>query len=40
MAQRPDGKLILIYYWNNVGQPGAKPFRYIATTVFDPSAWK
>ena len=40
MAQRPDGKLILIYYWNNVGQPGAKPFRYIAATVFDPSAWK
>lgn len=40
MAQRPDGKLILIYYWNNAVQPGAKPFRYIAATVFDPSAWK
>jgi Neuraminidase (sialidase) len=40
MAQRPDGKLILIYYWNNVVQPGAKPFRYIAATTFDPSAWK
>lgn len=40
MAQRPDGKLILIYYWNNVVQPGAKPFRYITATTFDPSAWK
>jgi len=40
MAQRPDGKLILIYYWNNAVQPGAKPFRYIAATVFDPAAWK
>lgn len=40
MAQRADGKLILIYYWNNAVQPGAKPFRYIATTVFDPAAWK
>jgi len=40
MAQRPDGKLILIYYWNNVVQPGAKPFRYIAATTFDPTAWK
>jgi len=40
MAQRSDGKLILIYYWNNGVQPGAKPFRYIAATKFDPSAWK
>jgi Neuraminidase (sialidase) len=40
MAQRPDGKLILIYYWNNVVEPSAKPFRYIAATTFDPSAWK
>ncbi|HEY0966918.1 MAG TPA: sialidase family protein [Opitutaceae bacterium] len=40
MAQRADGKLILIYYWNNAVQPGAKPYRYIAATVFDPSAWK
>jgi len=40
MAQRSDGKLILIYYWNNAVQPGARPYRYIAATIFDPSAWE
>lgn len=40
MVQRPDGKLVVIYYWNNVNQKGAKPYRYIASTVFDPDQWK
>ena len=40
MVQRPDGKLLLIYYWNNVGLEEAKPYRYIASTLFDPDKWK
>ncbi len=40
MVQRPDGKLVMVYYWNNVGQEGAKPYRYIASTIFDPDNWK
>lgn len=40
MVQREDGKLVMIYYWNNVNQKDAKPFRYIAATIFDPEEWK
>ncbi len=40
MVQRKDGKLVLIYYWNNSLQEGAKPYRYIASTIFDPGQWK
>ncbi len=40
MVQRPDGKLVIVYYWNNALQPGAKPYRYIAATIFDPDSWK
>lgn len=40
MVQRADGKLIIIYYWNNAKQKGAKPYRYIASTIFDPNQWK
>jgi hypothetical protein len=40
MLQRADGKLLVIYYWNNAVQPGAKPYRYLAATVFDPAAWQ
>lgn len=40
MVQRADGKLVLIYYWNNANQEGAKPYRYIASTIFDPNQWK
>ncbi len=39
MVQRSDGKLLIIYYWNNVNQIGGKPFRYIASTNFDPNLW-
>jgi hypothetical protein len=40
MVQRPDGKLVIIYYWNNANQEGAKPYRYIASTIVDPDQWK
>jgi hypothetical protein len=36
IVQRTDGKLVMVYYWNNVMKEGAKPFRYIAATIFDP----
>ena len=39
MVQRPDGKLVMIYYWNHAGKDGAKPYRYIAYTLFDPNLW-
>jgi hypothetical protein len=40
MVQRSDGKLVIIYYWNNAIQKGAKPYRYIASTMIDPNQWK
>jgi len=39
IMQRPDGKVIMIYYWNNVHKEGAAPYRYIAYTLFDPDQW-
>ena len=35
LAQRPDGKVVLVYYYNHALLDGA-PYRYIAQTVFDP----
>ncbi len=40
MVQRPDGKLLLIYYWNNAIKKDAAPYRYIASTIIDPKDWK
>ncbi len=40
MVQRPDGKLVMIYYWNNALIEEGDPYRYIAYTVFDPDNWK
>jgi hypothetical protein len=40
MVQRPDGKLVLIYYWNNANDEDSTPYRYIASTIFDPGKWK
>lgn len=37
MIQRQDGKLLIVYYWNNSGLPNALPYRYIAYTMFDPT---
>ena len=39
MIEREDGKLVLIYYWNNVNKKGEEPYRYIASTIFDPNLW-
>lgn len=35
LAQRADGKVVLVYYYNHALQEGAAPYRYIATTVFE-----
>lgn len=40
MVQREDGKLVMIYYWNHANDKDAKPYRYIAATIFDPEQWK
>lgn len=40
MVQRPDGKLVMIYYWNNALVEGGPPYRYIAYTMFDPALWE
>ena len=40
MIQREDGKLVMIYYWNNASQAEANPYRFIAATIFDPEEWK
>lgn len=40
ITQRPDGKLVMVYYWNNVLLKQSKPYRYIAATIFDPNDWK
>jgi hypothetical protein len=39
MVQRPDGKLVVIYYWNNALQDGSDPYRYIAATIVDPTEY-
>lgn len=36
IAQRSDGKIVIVYYWNNTLIENAKPYRYIAATIFDP----
>src|SRR5699024_7452403 len=36
MVQRPDGKLLIIYYWNHALLEDATPYRYIAATIVDP----
>lgn len=40
ITQREDGKLVMVYYWNNALIESAKPYRYIAATIFDPSEFK
>ncbi len=39
LIQRDDGKVILIYYWNNANDIDANPYRYIASSIFDPDMW-
>jgi hypothetical protein len=33
---RPDGKLVLTYYWNHSLYDGKAPYRYIAASIWDP----
>lgn len=33
--QRPDGKVVLVYYYNHANS--GNPYRYIASTIFNPS---
>ena len=40
MVQRADGKLVVVYYWNNALQSDADPYRYIAATMVDPNTYK
>ena len=40
MVQRPDGKLVVVYYWNNALLENQPPNRYIAATIFDPGTEK
>lgn len=39
MVQRPDGKLVIVYYWNHAANPENNPYRYIAATIVDPDNW-
>lgn len=34
-VQRPDGKVVMVYYYNHAMQDD--PYRYIAATIFDPA---
>jgi hypothetical protein len=36
IVRRPDGKLVITYYWNNAMNPDLPPYRYIAATIWDP----
>jgi hypothetical protein len=40
LIQRPDGNLVMIYYWNNSGLEMTDPYRYIAYTIFNPDKWE
>ena len=40
IVQRPDGKLVVVYYWNNALRDPSNPYRYIGATIFDPENWK
>ncbi|WP_189356648.1 exo-alpha-sialidase [Arenibacter certesii] len=40
IAQRKDGKIVMVYYWNHALDADKKPFRFIASTIFDPADYK
>lgn len=40
MVQRPDGKLVVIYYWNHALRKDKDPYRYIAATIVDPGEYE
>ena len=35
---RPDGKMVIAYYWNHSLDAGRPPYRYIAATIWDPNS--
>lgn len=37
IIQRPDGKLVIFYYWNHAASAENEPYRYIAATIVDPT---
>ena len=37
IVQRPDGKVVAVYYYNHALSQNEPPYRYIAATIFDPS---
>lgn len=39
MIQRPDGRLVIVYYWNHAASTQEKPYRYIAATIVDPNQY-
>ena len=40
MVQRSDGKIVVVYYWNNAADENNLPYRYIAATITDPDKWR
>ena len=36
IVERPDGKVVAVYYYNHALAPDKAPYRYIAATIFDP----
>lgn len=36
IVRRPDGKVVITYFWNNALNPEMPPYRYIAATIWDP----
>jgi hypothetical protein len=40
VVKRPDGKLVITYYWNHVLKDKDFPYRYISATIWDPSHHK
>jgi len=37
IVKRSDGKLVITYYWNHSLLEGKPPYRYIASTIWDPA---
>lgn len=37
VVQRPDGKVVAFYYYNQAGNEQMPPYRFIAATIFDPA---
>lgn len=35
VAQRPDGRLVTVYYWNHALDSQRPPYRYLAFTLFE-----